>query len=226
MLLHLAGNLAAERKERGLSLNYPEAIAYVSSQIMERAREGMSVAELMSYGRTLLNADDVMPGVAEMIHEVQVEATFPDGTKLVTVHDPIEATDDVIPGEITVASGEIELNVGRNVVELTVSNTADRPIQVGSHFHFFEANKQLSFNRAAAYGMRLDIPSGTAVRFEPGETHVVSLIEIAGARMIYGFNNLVNGALDEPGAKRRALAKALEQGFLGAEAEESGDVQH
>lgn len=90
LILHLAGNLAKERKSRGLKLNYPEAVAYISSELMERARDGYDVVELMQYGCTLLTYEDVMDGVAEMIHQVQVEATFPDGTKLVTVHNPIK----------------------------------------------------------------------------------------------------------------------------------------
>ena len=91
LMLHYAGNLAKERKEKGLKLNYPEAVAYISSEILEQARDGKNVAELMSYGRHLLSAEDVMEGVAEMIPEIQVEATFLDGTKLVTVHNPIPA---------------------------------------------------------------------------------------------------------------------------------------
>ena len=89
LMLFVAGELAARRRARGVKLNYPEAIAYISSQLQEAARDGMSVAELMQYGATLLTTDDVMEGVAEMVHEVQIEATFPDGTKLVTVHQPI-----------------------------------------------------------------------------------------------------------------------------------------
>lgn len=92
LLLHLAGELAKERRGRGVKLNYAEAIALISSEVMERARKGRTVAELMHYGRTIVSADDVMPGVAEMISEVEVEATFPDGTKLVSIHDPIETT--------------------------------------------------------------------------------------------------------------------------------------
>ncbi len=91
LLLFLAGELAEKRKNRGLKLNYPEAIALISSQLQEAARDGKSVAELMQYGATILTKDDVMEGIAEMIHEIQIEATFPDGTKLVTVHDPIRA---------------------------------------------------------------------------------------------------------------------------------------
>ena len=99
----------------------------------------------------------------------------------------------MIPGEIIPASGEIELNAGRPTVTLTVANTGDRPIQVGSHYHFFETNPKLSFDRARAHGMRLDIPAGTAVRFEPGETRTVTLVAIAGARIIRGGNAWASG---------------------------------
>ena len=108
-----------------------------------------TVAELMQAGRKLLSADDVMDGVAEMIHEIQVEATFPDGTKLVTVHDPIPAKQALIPGEVLTGEGTIRLNEGRPTVEIAVTSTADRPIQVGSHLHFFEVNKRLRFDRKA-----------------------------------------------------------------------------
>jgi urease beta subunit len=105
--------------------------------------------------------------------------------------------------------GDIELNAGREVSELTVSNLGDRPIQVGSHYHFAEANRALRFDRLRAYGQRLDIPAGTAIRFEPGDTRTVQLVPFAGARMVYGGHGLVNGALDAPGARdgfRAALA--------------------
>ncbi len=102
----------------------------------------------------------------------------------------------MIPGELFVDDGEIELNAGRPTVTLTVANTGDRPIQVGSHFHFYEVNAALTFDREQARGMRLDIPAGTAVRFEPGDEKAVTLVALAGDRQVYGFNNLVNGALD------------------------------
>lgn len=101
----------------------------------------------------------------------------------------------MIPGEIITQAGEIELNAGRPTITVTVANTGDRPIQVGSHFHFFEANKALSFDRAAAKGFRLDIPAGTAIRFEPGQTRDVVLVAYAGTREVWGFNGLVNGPL-------------------------------
>jgi urease subunit beta len=101
----------------------------------------------------------------------------------------------MIPGEMKVESGEIELNVGRRAVTLSVANTGDRPIQVGSHYHFFETNEALSFDRAAARGMRLNIAAGTAVRFEPGQSRTVELVDYAGARKVYGFQGKVQGAL-------------------------------
>ena len=102
----------------------------------------------------------------------------------------------MIPGEIFTPQGDIELNAGRTTLTLTVANTGDRPIQIGSHFHFYEVNKALQFDRAASKGMRLDIPAGTAVRFEPGDEKAVTLVALAGSREVYGFNALVEGKLD------------------------------
>jgi len=116
----------------------------------------------------------------------------------------------MIPGEIRTAAGEIELNAGRNTVTLIVTHTGDRPVQVGSHYHFFEANKALKFDRTAAYGMRLDIPSGTAVRFEPGEEKPVTLVSLGGAREVYGLNGLTNGPVD-PAPDHAALEQIIDQ---------------
>jgi urease subunit beta len=101
----------------------------------------------------------------------------------------------MIPGEMLIEEGEIALNVGRKTVKLTVANSGDRPIQVGSHFHFYETNPALQFDRAAAYGMRLHIAAGTAVRFEPGQERTIELVALAGARVVYGFNGKVMGKL-------------------------------
>ncbi|RYZ01987.1 MAG: urease subunit gamma [Myxococcales bacterium] len=199
LLLFTAALVAERRKARGLKLNYPEAVAYISAAILEGARDGRTVAELMAHGTQLLGPEDVMEGVPELIPEVQVEATFPDGTKLVTVHQPISSAGGLTPGEVLVADAPpIEINVGREVVTLEVSNTGDRPIQVGSHYHFFETNQALSFDRAAARGFRLNIPAGTAVRFEPGQARTVELVALAGARKVYGFRGSIMGALDGP----------------------------
>ncbi len=220
LMLHLAGTLAKERLERGVKLNYPEAIAYISSELLELARDGHSVTELMSMGTQMLTSDDVMDGVPEMIHEIQLEATFPDGTKLVTVHSPILGNGKVKPGEIFIEDGDIELNGGKDTAQIIVTNTADRPIQVGSHFHFFEVNKGLDFNRRLAYGMRLDIPAGTAVRFEPGESKRVNLVEIGGTREGFGLNGLVEGKMDDPEVKEKAWKLAAEKGFKGVTSNE------
>jgi urease subunit gamma/beta len=226
LALHQAGYLAQKRLARGLRLNYPEATALIATQILELIRDGRSVAELMNLGRQFLGRADVMTHVPEMIVEVQVEGTFPDGSKLVTVHHPIAAeygnlelalygsflpvpsraasmTGDSaagtaaakgdaeisgVPGEILPGEGDIIINEGRDAIQLKVTNRGDRPIQVGSHYHFTETNRALDFDRTAARGRRLDIPAGTAVRFEPGETRTVSLVEIAGRRIVRGGN--------------------------------------
>ena len=235
LILHGAGSLAQKRLARGLRLNYPEAVALISAQLLELIRDGRSVAELMDVGRRMLGRAQVLPGVPELIAEVQVEGTFPDGTKLVTVHHPIAleqgdlalalhgsflpvpkafpAAEAVpIPGEVTAAAGEIELNAGRDVIELVVENRGDRPIQVGSHYPVAETNAALAFDRARASGRRLDIPAGTAVRFVPGESKTVQLVAFAGARVVHGGNALGDGEISEQG-RARFLETAKEQGF-------------
>jgi urease subunit gamma/beta len=209
LALHQAGYLAQKRLARGLRLNYPEAVALISTQVLEFIRDGRTVAELMDLGRQLLGRADVMDRVPEMIIEVQVEGTFPDGSKLVTVHQPIVAelgnlelalygsflpvpereefarpastqrheAQPIVPGEMFIGDHDIVINAGREPIHLTVTNHGDRPIQVGSHYHFAETNSALKFDRAAAQNRRLDIPAGTAVRFEPGESKTVALIE-------------------------------------------------
>jgi urease subunit gamma/beta len=208
LLLHNAGFLAQKRLARGVRLNHPEAIALIATQILELIRDGRRVAELMDLGRRMLGHRQVMEGIPEMIHEVQVEGTFPDGTKLVTVHHPIaeehgdlalalygsflpvppldrfaapEGGDAIVPGERFIAPGEIVLNAGRRELEMIVTNRGDRPIQVGSHYPFDETNRALDFDRALARDLRLDIPAGAAVRFEPGERKTVRLVATAGA---------------------------------------------
>ena len=222
--LHNAAWLAQKRLARGVRLNYPESVALIAGQVLEFTRDGRSVAELMDLGRQLLGRRQVMAGVAELIAEVQVEGTFPDGTKLVTVHHPIAAqqgdlelalygsflpvpdlalfeTEEkpipYIPGECVTPDEELVLNDGRDTVTLTVTNLGDRPIQVGSHYHFVETNRELKFDREQAYGKRLDIPAGTAVRFEPGEVNTITLVEIAGNRVIRGGNNLADGPVSD-----------------------------
>ena len=196
LLVALAAMVARNRLARGVKLNHPEAVALITDFVVEGARDGRSVADLMEAGAHVVTADMVMEGIAEMIHDVQVEATFPDGTKLVTVHEPIRgsASKD-IPGAVLAGTGDVLMNEGRETVTLKVANTGDRPIQVGSHYHFFETNPALSFDRAKARGMRLDIPAGTAVRFEPGQSRDVQLVALAGQREVYGFRGDIMGKL-------------------------------
>ncbi len=196
LLIAMAAVVARRRLERGVKLNYPEAIALITDFVVEGARDGRSVAELMEAGAHVLTADQVMDGIAPMIPDVQVEATFPDGTKLVTVHHPIRGPDaGLVPGEVATPEGDVTMNAGAEAIELTVANTGDRPIQVGSHYHFAETNAALAFDRAAARGRRLDIVAGTAVRFEPGQTRSVKLVPLGGAREVYGFRGEVMGAV-------------------------------
>ena len=198
LLISVAAMVARRRLERGVKLNYPETVALITDFVIEGARDGTSVAQLMSDGAHILTAEQVMDGVPEMIPEVQVEATFPDGTKLVTVHDPIRRTMSTIkPGEINALDGDITLNAGAKAILLKVANKGDRPIQVGSHYHFYETNEALDFDRERARGFRLDIPAGTAVRFEPGQSRNITLVPFSGKRVVYGFNQAIMNTLDE-----------------------------
>jgi urease subunit gamma/beta len=216
LLLFLAAELARKRRARGLKLNYPEARALIADEILEGARDGRSVAELMELGTQILTTDDVLEGVDRLVGVLQVEGFFEDGQKLVTVHQPIgpgtQRLDGGVPGEVVAAEGDIELSVGRETASLRVANTGDRPVQVGSHYHFFEVNRALDFDRRQAFGMHLDIPAGTAVRFEPGETKTVKLVEIAGKKVIRGGNNLASGKVSTA-SKKAALKRVKQKGF-------------
>ena len=206
LMLYTASKLALERKNRGLKLNFPEATAILSSYIIEGARDGKSVAQLMVDATKVLKEDEVMEGVASMMHMVQVEATFDDGTKLVTVHNPIPYKNSSdLPGAYLIDEGEIEINANKEVFTIEVENKGDRPVQVGSHYHFFEVNSALSFDRNQAYGKRLDIAAGTSVRFEPGSIKKINLIDFGGRRYVSGFNGLVEGFLDDVNVKEKAM---------------------
>ncbi|KAK4265017.1 hypothetical protein QN277_026124 [Acacia crassicarpa] len=231
LTLHNAGFLAQKRLARGLRLNYAEAVALIATQILEFVRDGdKSVAELMAIGKQLLGRRQVLTAVPPLLDVVQVEATFTDGTKLVTIHDPIAnengdlelalygsflpvpsldkfptIEDNRIPGEVISGGGNLTLNPGRKAVALKVVNIGDRPIQVGSHYHFIEVNPYLVFDRRKSYGMRLNIAAGTAIRFEPGESKRVSLVSIGGEKVIRGGNGIADGQVNDSN-----LEKAME----------------
>ena len=261
--LHQCGKLAQERLARGVRLNVPESIALITSVMMERIRDGkLSVAELMTMGQSLLGRNQVMTGVPDIVKDVQIEATFPDGTKLLTVHSPISklngdlnlalegtflpvpdmsvfvegSTDDdgaddeealSPPGAVTTLSDEasssssdagitINQNRSETLVELSVTNTGDRPIQVGSHYAFLETNRALEFDRLVSIGKRLNIPSGASVRFEPGEIKTVTLVDIGGTKKVVSGNRLHSGSLDSD----VIMGRVQEQGFKHATAME------
>jgi len=260
-VLFAAGRLAQRRLASGVRLNHPEATALIAMRVCELARDPRSggeedgsrrpttTAEAQDLGKGILGTRHVLPGVPELVGDVQVEATFPDGTKLVTIHDAIcredvdlelalrgsflpRPSDDVFPpvgaepkqpapGEICTSKDSHELLAGREKTKLKVTNSCDRPIQVGSHFHLIEANRFLVFDRRRAYGKRLAIPSGTAVRFEPGESKTVTLVEICGNRVVKGGNGLVDGPAT-PERLEEVMTRVRDGGFGHADAEDLG----
>lgn len=237
LMLHTACTVAQKRYTRGLKLNYPEAIALILGQLLELIRDGLSLAELVKAGTEILSKEDVMPGVVEMIEEIQVEGTLPDGTKLVSVHNPIchqqfpptlalygsglakssrkiesDNSMNFIPGTIETGKEPITINERRKTITLEVTNTGSRGIQIGSHCNFAETNKALLFDRKASLGYRLNIPAGTTIRIEPEETKQIELVEIGGEKFIYGGNNLINGKYEWK--EDDILATMKEKGFV------------
>lgn len=196
LLLSVAGMVARDRLERGVLLNHPETVALLSTWVIERARDGLSVPDLMEQGRRVLSPDQVMPGVPEMLHDVQVEATFPDGRKLVTIHDPLGEAHGEGPGARRILEGAVEINADRSPEErrtIVILNTGDRPVQIGSHLHLPDANAALEFDRESAHGFRLDIASGTSRRFEPGASREVSIVALRGLRLVPGLQVRADG---------------------------------
>jgi urease subunit gamma/beta len=214
LLLFSAAELARTRRARGLRLNVPEATALVADTVCEAARDGARLAEAIERARSVLGPDDVLPGVADVVTEVQVEAVFDDGSRLAVVTDPIGGgLGERGPGALLPGPGRTGPEAA---VRMAVTNTATVPVSVTSHFHFFEANPRLDFDRSTAYGMRLAVPAGSSVRFGPGETVEVGLLPFGGERIAIGFAGLVDGPLDAPGAKEEALRRAAACGYLGA----------
>ena len=214
LLVFVTAELARSRRRRGLKLNVPEATALVADAVCEAARDGKRLGEAIDSARSVLTTDDVLPGVVRAVPEVRVEAVFEDGSRLAVVRDPFCSGLGVV-GE----AGGVDTEAA---VELDVTNTAAVPIGVTSHFHFFEANPRLRFDRAAAYGMHLAIEAGAAVRFEPGQTRRVALVPVGGRRVIIGFAGLVDGPLDAPGARERALERARACGYADSGPRQAG----
>ncbi len=219
LLIFTAAELARTRRARGLRLNIPEATALIADTVCEAARDGARLMEAAAAGAAVLGPDDVLPGVIDVVTEVKVEAVFDDGTRMVVVRNPFGAAaglGDDAPGAVMPAERPIS-DEPADLVRLSVVNTGDVPVSITSHFHFFEVNPRLQFDRAAAYGRHLAIPAGASLRFDPGATVEAPLVPIGGARVAIGFAGLVDGPLDAPGAKEAAIARAAAQGYLGAE---------
>jgi urease subunit gamma/beta len=208
LLLFLAAELARKRRARGLALTQAEAAAIVADTVCEAARDGASYAEAEAAGYAALSTADVLDGVASFVPRIEVEALFKDGSRLIVLHDPIAQDGPPEPREV-----EPEWLDGTS---LDVVNEGDVLVGVTSHFHFFEVNRALHFDRAAAWGLRLAVSAGTKVFFAPGEPRAVRLTPFEGARVIRGHGGLADGPLDAPGAREAALERARERGYRGA----------
>ncbi|WP_375450357.1 urease subunit beta [uncultured Devosia sp.] len=221
LVIFTAAELARRNRRLGIRLSHPEAVAFLTDEVLVAARRDMPYAQIRDMASRLLSTDDVEPGVAEMITMLYIECLFAEGTKVMALFEPIQRgleplLDAVVPGEIISPPDDIEMFADLPVVTLDVINTGDRDIQVRSHTHFFETNRALRFDRSAAYGMKIDRPSGTGIRFEPGVVKSVRLVPIDGHRVIRGAAGLVMGSLDAPGMREQALERARARSYLGA----------
>ncbi|MFF8833708.1 urease subunit gamma [Streptomyces sp. NPDC015131] len=224
LLIFGAAELARARRARGLRLNVPEATALIADTVCEAARDGRRLAEAIEAARSVLGPGDVLPGVADVVTEVHVEAVFDDGSRLAVVSDPIGGGSQEAGAPGALLPGPMH-DDPEPAVRLRVTNTASVPVSVTSHYHFFEANPRLDFDRARAYGMRLAVPAGSSVRFGPGESEEVGLLPIGGDRIAIGFAGLVDGPLDAPGAREEALRRAAACGYLGVPDTTDQEVQ-
>ncbi|MFB7589957.1 urease subunit gamma [Streptomyces sp. NPDC056169] len=251
LLIFTAAELARARRARGLRLNVPEAHALIADTVCEAARDGKRLVEAIDLARSVLGPDDVLPGVVDIVGDIQVEAVFDDATRLAVVTDPFRSAEeagappaptdrachtggsrtggyaapqpdeagpgslgDEAPGAVLIGDAPNDPFADADVVTVDVRNTAEVPVSVTSHFHFFEANPRLLFDRSAAYGRRAAIPAGATVRFDAGATVSVGLVPIGGTRIAIGFAGLVDGPLDAPGTKSEALRRAHACGYL------------
>lgn len=204
LLLFLQGELARARRSRGLLLNVPEATAFIADAVCEMARDGLDLPTVRERARHLLGADDVMAEVPDLLTDVRVEARFDDGTRLVVVTDLWGAPQHAEP-DAPSASGDLDL---------VVRNEGATPIALSSHIHLAEVNPRLRLDRGAAFGRRLAIPAGATVWIRPGEAVTVSTTPLRGDRIVVGNTGVVDGPVDDPGVRERALAALRRCGYL------------
>ena len=209
LLLFLAAELARKRRVRGLKLTQAEACALIADQVCEAARDGGDYEQVVAAGYAALGASDVLDGVAPLVPRIEVEALFQDGSRLIVLHDPISAEGPPQPHDP-------EPSWDTAAAQIEVVNEGAVAVGVTSHMHFFEVNRALRFERAASWGMRLGIPAGEKVFFEPGVARTVRLTAFGGRRVIRGHGGLCDGPLDAPGALDASMTLARERGYLGA----------
>ncbi len=213
LLLFTAGQLAKTRLARGLKLNKPEAVAVICNAVIEAARDGATHSEALSAGQNALSPADLLPGVSALLSGISVEAVFTDGRRLVVVN--FENEESNFPGKVTrLAPFEAPMVTPTSIA---VKNESAVPVAVTSHMHFMEVNPKLRFQRETAYGMRLNIPSGTHVDFPPNEIVHVELIPIEGARVVIGFAGIIDGDLANPNGLEIAMQRLTEFGYLTGE---------
>jgi urease subunit gamma/beta len=212
LLLFQAAELARRRRGRGLRLNQAEATALIADEVCEAARDGLGHAAVLAHAYGVLGTDDVLDGVDALVPRIEVEALFGDGMRLIVLHDPIgrDQPPPALPSEPPLVWLEGALG------PFTAKNTGETPIGLSSHVHLFEVNRRLQLEREAVYGLRPALPAGAKVVVEPGMSAELYAVPIAGLRVVRGHGGLVDGALDAPGARERALRLARERGYLGA----------
>lgn len=212
LLLFQAAELARRRRGRGLRLGQAEATAVIADEVCEAARDGLGYAEVTARGYEVVGPDDVLDGVAGLVPRIEVEALFADGMRLVVLHDPIgrRAPPPALPPEPPLVWCEGALG------PFAARNAGEVPIGLTSHVHLFEVNRGLELDRGAVYGLRLALEAGEKVVIEPGASVDLYGVPIGGLRVVRGHGGLLDGPLDEPGARERALALARERGYLGA----------
>jgi urease subunit gamma/beta len=212
LLLFQTAELARRRRGRGLRLNQAESTAVIADEVCEAARDGLGYGDVVACGYRVLEPADVLDGVPALVPRIEVEALFGDGMRLIVLHDPIGRREPppALPPEppLVWSDGALGPFAARNAGEVLIGLT--------SHVHLFELNRALELDRAAVYGLRPALEAGTKVVIEPGETLDLYGVPIAGLRVVRGHGGLVDGALDSPGARERALELARERGYLGA----------
>jgi urease subunit gamma/beta len=206
-----AAELARRRRARGLLLSQAEAVALISDEVMEAARDGLDYAAVEQRGYEILVPADVLEDVPRLVGRIELEALFADGHRLIVLHDPITGG-----GPPSLDADDAHPQWLERGTPLRLTNTSDVPIALTSHFHVFEANRRLRLDRRAAWGMRPAVAAGVKVVIEPGQTREVQVVPFGGARVVRGHGGLVDGALDAPGALEAALALARERGYEGA----------